>query len=54
MKNEITKSLEKYSKNFHIFNLSHGVLPNTPIENVKETINIIKNHDNTSRAPNYT
>ena len=48
MKREIKIILEKYKKNCHIFNLSHGVLPNTPIENVRDAINIIRNHDNTS------
>ena len=31
-----------FSNNDHIFNLSHGILPTTPIDNVKKTIEIVK------------
>ena len=37
--------LEKYKNNKHIFNLSHGILPRTPIENVETTVNIVKKHE---------
>ena len=32
-----------FSNNDHIFNLSHGILPTTPIDNVKKTIEIVRN-----------
>ena len=54
MKREIKRVLDKYKNNFHIFNLSHGILPHTPIENVKETINIISYYGNTKRTSNNT
>jgi uroporphyrinogen decarboxylase len=28
----------------HIFNLGHGVLPATPLENVMHLIDVVKNH----------
>ena len=34
----------QFSQNDHIFNLSHGILPTTPIDNVK-TLDIIKDFD---------
>ena len=33
----------QFSNNEHIFNLSHGIMPLTPIDNVKKTLEIIKN-----------
>ena len=39
--------LEEFKHNRHIFNLSHGVLPNTPITNIEQTINIVRNHETT-------
>ena len=39
--------MQQFSNNDHIFNLSHGILPSTPIENVKKTLDIIKNFDET-------
>jgi len=27
----------------HIFNLGHGILPNTPVEHVKYLIDVVKN-----------
>ena len=32
----------EFSNNNHIFNLSHGILPTTPIKNVETTIELIK------------
>ena len=32
-----------FSNYDHIFNLSHGILPITPIENVEKTIDIVRN-----------
>ena len=50
MIDEIKKTLEKYKDNLHIFNLSHGILPNTPIENVEKTIKIVKTYDFTAKT----
>ena len=44
---EVKKIMQQFSNNDHIFNLSHGILPSTPIENVKKTLDIIKNFDET-------
>lgn len=41
---EARKVLEKFGKgNGHIFNLGHGILPSTPIENVRALVDYIKN-----------
>ena len=37
--------LDKFKDIDHIFNLSHGILPETPIENVEKIINIVKNYE---------
>ena len=29
----------------HIFNLSHGVLPKTPVQNVTKTIDTVRNYE---------
>jgi uroporphyrinogen-III decarboxylase len=34
----------------HIFNLSHGILPITPIANVEKTINIIRNFNEAKKS----
>ncbi len=34
--------LKKFKHNKHIFNLSHGILPQTPIKNVEKVINIVR------------
>ncbi|MFL2679419.1 MAG: uroporphyrinogen decarboxylase [Alphaproteobacteria bacterium] len=39
---EIKKIMEDFKNNKHIFNLSHGVLPQTPIENVERTIKQVR------------
>jgi uroporphyrinogen decarboxylase len=39
--NNILSQLEK--KNF-IFNLGHGILPNTPVENVEFLVNYVRNY----------
>ena len=39
------KILHLYKNRAHIFNLGHGVLPYTPIENVEAVINYIRTHD---------
>ena len=41
----IKNILNKFQGNKHIFNLSHGVLPQTPIENVEILVEEIKNYN---------
>ena len=41
LEDEVKKIMLQFSKNEHIFNLSHGILPSTPIDNVKKTLEII-------------
>ena len=38
----VKKIMIEFSENDHIFNLSHGILPVTPIRNVEKTIDIIR------------
>ena len=33
----------RYEKKDFIFNLGHGILPQTPVDNVKRCIEIVKN-----------
>ena len=47
LEDEVKKIMIEFSNNNHIFNLSHGILPITPIENVEKTIDIIKNFNET-------
>ncbi|HJN25395.1 MAG TPA: uroporphyrinogen decarboxylase family protein [Rhodospirillales bacterium] len=42
MENEIRAILEGFSGGSHIFNLGHGILPETPPENVGRLAEIIK------------
>jgi len=42
LEDEVKKIMLEFSSNNHIFNLSHGILPITPIENVEKTIELIK------------
>ena len=44
----VLKIMEKYKNNKHIFNLSHGVLPNTPLENVKQVVEQVKSYEFTN------
>ncbi|MBH90116.1 MAG: uroporphyrinogen decarboxylase [Magnetovibrio sp.] len=43
MKNEACVILKGFSDGSHIFNLGHGILPQTPPENISELIEIIHN-----------
>ena len=43
LEDEVKKIMLQFSNNEHIFNLSHGIMPLTPIDNVKKTLEIIKN-----------
>jgi uroporphyrinogen decarboxylase len=42
MEKEVYDILEGFSGGSHIFNLGHGILPQTPPENVSKLVNIIK------------
>ncbi len=42
MEISVKKILKSFSKSPHIFNLGHGVLPTTPIQNVEELIKLVK------------
>ena len=42
MEEIIKKILLRFKHNRHIFNLSHGILPQTPILNVQKTIKLIR------------
>ena len=42
---EVKKIMETFKNNLHIFNLSHGILPKTPIENVHKVINLVRNYE---------
>lgn len=37
--------LEKFKNNDHIFNLSHGILPNTKISNIEKVIKVVREHE---------
>ncbi len=43
-KNEVKNILNHFNDKPFIFNLGHGILPDTPIKNVEEIIKIIKNY----------
>jgi len=47
LKKGIKNILNKFKENKHIFNLSHGVLPQTPVENVEILVDTIRNHNET-------
>ena len=44
MEKKIKDILFDFRKNKHIFNLSHGVLPKTPVQNVLKMIETIRNY----------
>ena len=43
MKNSCLNIMSNLIDRAHIFNLGHGILPNTPIQNVSELVNLVKN-----------
>ena len=43
LEDEVKKIMMEFSNYNHIFNLSHGILPITPIKNVEKTIEIVRN-----------
>ena len=47
MEEIIKKILLRFKHNKHIFNLSHGILPQTPIVNVEKTIKLIRDFNET-------
>ena len=49
LEKKIIEIMKKFNKNDHIFNLSHGIYPDTPIKNVEQTIRIIKNYEKLTR-----
>jgi len=46
LETEIKKVLNRFSGGPFIFNLSHGIMPETPIKNVKKLVEIIRNCKN--------
>ena len=42
LEDEVKKIMLQFSKNDHIFNLSHGIMPITPLDNVQKTLDTIK------------
>jgi len=44
LKKETIKIIKKFSKKPFIFNLSHGIMPKTPIKNVKQLVKLIRNY----------
>jgi len=43
LKNEVTKYLDLFKDHPYVFNLGHGILPETKIETVKELVKIVRN-----------
>ena len=41
---ETKKVFKRFSKGPFIFNLSHGILPKTPVENVKKLIKLVRSY----------
>ena len=44
LEKETNKVIEKFAKKPFIFNLSHGIMPKTPIKNVKRLVELIRNY----------
>ena len=47
LEDEVKKIMLQFSKNDHIFNLSHGIMPITPLDNVQKTLDTIKSFNET-------
>ena len=47
MKENVISVLEKFKENDHIFNLSHGIVPQTNLLHVEETIKIVRKYNGT-------
>ena len=47
MKNEVDKIIDCLANRPHIFNLGHGIVPQTPPEHVQELINFVRNRSGT-------
>ena len=43
IKKEVTKYLELFKDHPYVFNLGHGILPETQIETVEELVKIVRN-----------
>ena len=43
LKNEVTKYLDLFKDHPYVFNLGHGILPETKIETVEELVKIVRN-----------
>ena len=43
LRNEVTKYLELFKDHPYVFNLGHGILPETQIESVEELVKIVRN-----------
>ncbi len=50
LEDEVKKIMIEFSNYEHIFNLSHGILPITPIENVEKTIDIVRNFNEAKKS----
>ena len=48
---EVKNILERFKDNAHIFNLSHGILPKTPIENVQKVIDLVRKSYEFTKKP---
>ena len=44
IKKEVTKYLELFKDHPYVFNLGHGILPETKIDLVEELISIVRNY----------
>ena len=47
LEKEVKKIMLTFKEKKHIFNLSHGILPKTPIKNVEQTLRLIRDFDAT-------
>ena len=42
---ESVVTTDKFKKNNHIFNLSHGILPKTKISNIEKVIKVVRDYE---------